>query len=694
LPRAASSEAVIISVPRQFAIGSLGVIVSLCRTYGRKALAATLLLSCLVLAAALRLSFVDSRELWVDEAESSINALTILERGYPADRYLGLPIYENVLLTTTPDSEEYEFKDSSYSDRGMAIYHAWLPLYSIAAAFALAGIGPDHDDGGPPTVRHGSSELLRRTVVPRLPSVVFAVLFLICTYHLGRAVAGYETAWALLVATAFAQPFVGFGWQARYYSATLAFTALSGLSIWNLTTRSWWRDFAAAGCALLLLFHTHSVSFVILTALLVASVPWGFRQPRYFSKLCVTGAIVCLGIAPWMYWTGFLHEAAGIPSAWPLLAFPHHFVLWFATRKAFVGTIGLVMAFVFLSAAWSHRRSSPLVTTAATYRPAFFFAAMWFVLAYLGFIFLIPAASFYLERLTLVVAVPGYLLFALSIAVTSRTIAPRHAVIVSPLLVLMLLGGRGTMNFGASHRAAPNIMRGFVELASRWKLAAGTKLYAFPNGHLLLTYYLGLPVQSIAPVRKSFLDEYPGDIVLFETGTPYFELAVEDVRAIGKDAGTALSAEAAQHVNLRVQRYAARQYLEGRVAHIWPPWEPMGRVELAVLERCQEHTRQWGEDLASEFPLFQGFTPSLLMNSQWVPVQYWFVNPERRIGDYVNYRDRIRSATGLVLPNGSIVFDSRRNRDIALVDPKQYPVLLHIASFQGPFGSSRTEDRR
>ena len=120
---------------------------------------------------------MDSEQLWVDEAESSINALTILERGYPADRYLGLPIYENVLLTTSPESKEYEFKDSSYSDRGMAIYHGWLPLYSMAAALRSPGIQPDIDDGRPPAVRHTSQELTRRTVVPRIPSIVFAVLF-------------------------------------------------------------------------------------------------------------------------------------------------------------------------------------------------------------------------------------------------------------------------------------------------------------------------------------------------------------------------------------------------------------------------------------------------------------------------------------------------------------------------------------
>src|SRR5262245_12166357 len=116
------------------------------------AIKGALLVSCVLLGVTLRVSFLNSRPLWVDEAESGINALTILERGYPSDRYLGLPIYENVLLTPTPDSDEYEFRDSSYSDRGMAIYHGWLPLYSMAAAFAVAGIQPDHDDGRPPVV--------------------------------------------------------------------------------------------------------------------------------------------------------------------------------------------------------------------------------------------------------------------------------------------------------------------------------------------------------------------------------------------------------------------------------------------------------------------------------------------------------------------------------------------------------------
>ena len=54
------------------------------------------------------------------------------------------------------------------------------------------------------------------------------------------------------------------------------------------------------------------------------------------------------------------------------------------------------------------------MAAARTIRQPVYFAVAWFVIAYLGFMLLIPAASFYIERLTLVLAIPGYLLLALS----------------------------------------------------------------------------------------------------------------------------------------------------------------------------------------------------------------------------------------------------------------------------------------
>ena len=201
------------------------------------------------------------------------------------------------------------------------------------------------------------------------------------------------------------------------------------------------------------------------------------------------------------------------------MAFPNDFLSWFATRKAFAVVIGSVLALVVLSTGGRY------LTGVATdgrrrrrFASRFTSLAIWSVIAYFGFMLLIPAANFYIERLTLVLAIPGYLLLALSTSIAGRTIAPRRSVILSPLLILAFLGARGTLSLQFDQQPGQPNMQMFAELANRWTLAPGTRLYAFPNSHLLLTYYLGLPVQSIAPIPASFLEHYPGDIILLETG--------------------------------------------------------------------------------------------------------------------------------------------------------------------------------
>ena len=133
--------------------------------------AARLALLLAVIGLALRVSGALNSPFWVDEAESSINALTILQHGYPADEYLGQPLYENTLTEPWPADPEHEFRDSSYAARGMAVYHGWLPLYAIAAAQKVFGVEPD-DVQREPKVRH-REEWVKRSLVPRVPSLLF-----------------------------------------------------------------------------------------------------------------------------------------------------------------------------------------------------------------------------------------------------------------------------------------------------------------------------------------------------------------------------------------------------------------------------------------------------------------------------------------------------------------------------------------
>ena len=404
-----------------------------------------------------------------------------------------------------------------------------------------------------------SQELTRRTIVPRVPSIVFAVVFLFSIYQLGRTVSGGDTAWSVLTAAAFGG-LAESGWQAHYYSATLALSALSALAIWKMSDRGTWRDAVGTGLALMLLFHTHWLSFLILTAVLLANVPLGLGRPRWVPKLLLTGAIAASGIVPWLYFTNFLEAARGTPMAWPLIAFPGDLVSWFVTRKAFMGAIGLILALALLPAAFPGHRFVRRVVAAADDRRAFYFTLTWLVIAYSAFIFLSPATDFATRHLTILLAVPGYLLFAMCVVTAARTLTPRFSVVVAPLVVMAFLLARGAVTFAVPRPSAPSGVEAFIDVASRWTLEAGTKIYAWPRENLLLTYVSGLPVQSVAPVRKAFLDQYPGDVIFVETGTAYANRPLTDVRTFTSQHGVSLSVEGARQAALRIQRHGARQY--------------------------------------------------------------------------------------------------------------------------------------
>ena len=49
------------------------------------------------------------------------------------------------------------------------------------------------------------------------------------------------------------------------------------------------------------------------------------------------------------------------------------------------------------------------------------------------------------------------------------------------------------------------------------RLNKDTKFFAAPNSHLIWTVYTGLPVQSIAPVRRQFLNDYRGDVFYIDS---------------------------------------------------------------------------------------------------------------------------------------------------------------------------------
>ena len=264
---------------------------------------------------ALRVPDLDEYPFWVDEAESAINALTILQHGYPTDTYLGLPIFENTLIQPWPDNPEYEFRDISYSDRHVAVYHGWLPLYAIAASFAISHIAPDAPDPLHP-IKHDLNERRRITRAARMPAVLFGAGFLVLVFVGANLIYGRDAAWAALILGSIHPWHIALSRQARYYSAQVLLSTACCVLVWLMIRRGRWRHFVLAGLGFVLLFHTHLLSFVTAAMVVLFVSPMIVKhQKDAIVKMAAFCLIVAGGTLPWLVLTGFLTHQGHIPRA-------------------------------------------------------------------------------------------------------------------------------------------------------------------------------------------------------------------------------------------------------------------------------------------------------------------------------------------------------------------------------------------
>ena len=615
----------------------------------------------LVIALALRLAHLDYPALFIDEAESAINAMTILEHGYPADEYLGLPIFENTLIRPWPGGHpEYEFRDVSYSDRGAALYHGWLPLFAMAASLKAAGVEPDVP-ADPPRVQTSLHEMRRRTLAARMPAVVFGTLFVLVAWVAARSMAGrdFGSAAGLIAATmvALAPPAVRVAREARYYSATHAIGLWCCLMVWLMVRDGRWRDHILGGIAFALLFHTHVMTFAVASLAWLLVLPFIARQPGAMPKLATFAGINLLAIVPWVLVTGFPGPAMDLPAARELLYFPQDYVAYLVRhwKLAFVLAVGvLTLASVALL-----RRRLPERVTRPFLEPAGALVLLlaWLVIGYVAFLALVPAPSAFLWRLTLAVQGPGIVLIAILLAAGARMIGPRI-----PLVAAAVIGvGLPLMPSVRRPLMAPPAwdqpINGAIAYLRTQQLAPGTRVYATPLGHLTLTFLTGMPVQSTAPVHKQFFDSFDGELVILETAWRGQELPAGRVSETAGAAGVALTSQEASDWAWRLSTRRLRLELADRGTIPEPALEEIPdylvglATELAALPpRAQDAEGHWDNPA-----MFRGYETTDKWGF-WQVFFYRFVDPASRSNHNLNYSDRIRGARAVVLDSTWVVF--------------------------------------
>ena len=610
-----------------------------------------LLLLVISLGAVVRFAKLDATPYWSDESESSINALTILQNGYPGDSYLGIPIYENTLTEPWPDHPEYEFRDSSYTNH-MAVYHAWLPLYSIAASFALHGVGPDEVQQAI-QAQHSEEDRKRAMRAGRFPAVIFGVLFLGVVFLAGSQMYGRDAGWAALVMASVHGYPIDASRQARYYSAEILLTTACCFAVWLMVAKGQWKHFLWGGLLFVLLFYTHILSFAAAGIMMAGMTPLiMFRHDAAFRKLAAFGTVVMAGTMPWILMTGFYAYQGQIPRGWSLLSLPVDLAQlpplkasYFAVAAAFSAAAAWA---VLRKPHWPERLRRPF--TQAFWPLAFL--SVWAAGSYACFLLLMPAASFFSSRLRL-----GYYgAMLLGAAVISASIArmllPRFRAVGASFVIVGLAVSLSNPFGGTLTRYDSHGWETFTALFDYFdamKLAPGTKLYAMP--HMVLTFYSGLPFQSIWPVRRTFLDSYDGEIVLVDSGDFQRDggpLEPVLIRQAAARSGIALPDREAETLSWLLVTRDYRERMIRITGGDASGLEEVPSFAKPLLIEARERRRQ---------AILTGMHPALMLRgydvSSWTEFEdvflYRFVNPTARTGIHQNYASRLRGSTGIIL---------------------------------------------
>jgi len=483
----------------------------------------------IVLGMGYRASWMQHSALWCDEAESAVNGLTILQTGLPGWKYLGLPVYENTLTERWDEHPEYEFRDSSYSKRGLVVYHGWLPLYSIAASLWVFGITPDLPQD-PPVVLHGSDEVDLRTLAPRAQALVYSFFTLLFTFLAARRLGGSAAGLSALGLMALSAQAIDFGFQSRYYAATLCFNAFAGLWLLRAAKLGGWKDFLGLGLASALLFHTHFFSILVFAIVGVAALPFFVRHRHWFWKSALGASLAAALVLPWIVLSGFLETASNVPKVYKLFDSWVDVLVYAIDRPLPLALLFIVSVLLVISKWRAHWLPERIARPLSENGGAYTLLLLWLVAAYAAFHVVVPAASFFYERLSLTLWTPFVLLVGLFLCDLVRGTGVRTGALLALALALGFLAVRGRLAF--FEESAVNAKRqevaALVDALQAKQFAPGTKLYATPNDHLTITYYTGMPVQSIAPIRREFLNSYPHPVV-------YIETQMDAIFADGKD---------------------------------------------------------------------------------------------------------------------------------------------------------------
>jgi hypothetical protein len=167
-------------------------------------------------------------------------------------------------------------------------------------------------------------------------------------------------------------------------------------------------------------------------------------------------------------------------------------------------------------------------------------------------------------------------------------------------------------------------------------------------------YLTGIPVQSALPVRRTYFDDYPGEIVILETverpPRPPRAWVVELISQHQADLTPAERERLIEHHYTSL----VRRSVEPRVKSLTPAPSLSAGSEtvLNALEQKLSETRFGERPFPSGNPAMLGGRPPLIAADLLPNLFYRFVQPEERTGERLNYAARARTGAAQILRSG------------------------------------------
>ncbi len=236
---------------------------------------------------ALRATSNSGQLLWQDEAETTINSLQVIDHGYPSDTFKGKPLYENASYVPS-DDPKYAFQSTNYVGSKFERNKGWLTYYYQAFFLKLFGFS---------------------TFAARLPFLLLFPVALIFVVLLARRL--FSDRVALIAGTLYAVNVYSIiaERQARYFSLLVVLTLWCLISIYRSITEKKTRHYLATAVGLVLLFYTHLVAFAVMGIFFIAAHVLYRRNLR--SVVNRTTLLTLVSVAavtiPWLlavkFWT-------------------------------------------------------------------------------------------------------------------------------------------------------------------------------------------------------------------------------------------------------------------------------------------------------------------------------------------------------------------------------------------------------